>query len=122
MEARLLVHSVEDGALGVLLREKSGGKVELETLGHVVLKLNLGAEDVRGRPSLSEDEAVGLVEVLRLNVAGDATRLVVAEAGDLERRRGGRHGLDLEGGTMEGEVLGEEVIGRLAEVLCVARI
>lgn len=117
MEAGLLVDSVEDSALGTLLRKESGGKVELETLGHIVLELDLGAEHIRGRPRLGEDEAVGLVEVLGLDIAGDATRLVITDTSNLEGGCGGGDGLYLEGGAVEGEVLGKEVIGGLAEVL-----
>lgn len=87
VEARLLVRGVHNRALRTLFREERGGEVELEALGHVVLELDLGAEYVRGSPGLGEDEAVGLVEVLGLDIADDAGRLVVAHASNLEGRR-----------------------------------
>ena len=45
---------------------EEGGGVELETLGDLVLELDLGAECVGGGPGLSDGEAVVLVGVLAL--------------------------------------------------------
>jgi hypothetical protein len=117
VEARLLVGGSEHAGLDVLLRVETGGQVELETLGHVVLELNLGAEDVCGRPCLSEDKPVRLVGVLGLDVTVDSRAFRVAETGDAESSARRGVGFDLEGGTVEVVVLAKQVVGRLAEIL-----
>ena len=117
VEAGLLVGRGERRTLAGALGNEGGGEVELETLGKVVLSLNLSLQDVGSGPSLSEDDAVGLVGVLGLNVARDQVRLVVARARDLECDAGGGGRLDLERCRGEGVVLREQVVRRLAEVL-----
>ena len=116
VEARLLVDSSQQSGLGALLRQQSGGEVELETLGNLVLELDLGAKHVRGRPGLGEGETVVLEVVFGLEVAGDEG-LGVPDESDLEGHAGRRGGLDVESGAVDGEVLGEEVVGGLSEVL-----
>ena len=116
MKAGLLVDGGQQSRLGTLLRQQSGGEVELETLGNLVLELNLGAKHVRGRPGLGEGETVVLEVVFGLEVAGDCG-LGVPDESDLEGDTGRRGGLDVESGAVDGEVLAEEVIGGLSEVL-----
>lgn len=58
-----------------------------------------------------------MVDILCLEITGNAEGLGVTETGNLEGNLGGRFGLDLEGGTGEGVVLGQQVVGRLSEVL-----
>lgn len=116
VEARLLVDSGQQSGLGALLRQQSGGEVELETLGNLVLELDLGAKHVRGRPGLGEGETVVLEVVFGLEVAGDEG-LGIPDESDLEGHAGRRGGLDVESGAVDGEVLGEEVVGGLSEVL-----
>ena len=117
VEAGLLVDSRHERALSGALGGERGREVELEALGEVVLSLDLGAEDVGGGPRLGEDEAVGLVGVLCLDLAADEVGLRVLRACDLERDVGGRGGFRLEGGAVEVIVLAQEVVGGLAEIL-----
>lgn len=117
METGLLVSSVDDSGLAAGLGQQRGVQVQLETLGDLVLKLNGGSEDVSGGPGLSEGQAVLGVGVFALQVARDAVRLVVAGTSDLERDVRGGLGLDLQGSAKDGEVLGQQVVGRLAEIL-----
>ena len=117
MEAGLLVDGSKCSRLGATVASKGGVQVELEALGEVVLSLDLGAEGVGGGPRLGEDEAVGLVGVLCLDLAANEVSLSVLGAGDLEGDVGGRGRLRLERGAREVVVLAEEVVGGLAEVL-----
>ena len=117
METGLLVGGGKESGLLAAVGEEGSGEVELETLGKVVLSLNLSLQDVGSGPSLSEDNAVGLVGVLGLNVARDQVRLVVARAGHFECDAGGSRRLDLERRRGEGIVLRKQVVRRLAEVL-----
>lgn len=75
MKARLLIGRAEEHRLCVLVRVKSAGGVELKALSDLVLELDLGAERVGGGPGLSDSQAVALVRVLALEVAGDEGRL-----------------------------------------------
>jgi hypothetical protein len=117
VDARLLVDCAHERRLLALVGEKSSAEVKFEALGNVVVKLDLGAEDVGGGPSLSEDEAVLLVEVLGLDITRDRGRLGVTDTRNLEgcARRG--EGLHLERGAVDGEVLAEQVVAALAKVL-----
>lgn len=117
MEAGLLVGGGEQRRLRTGVGGERGLEVELDTLRDLVVNLNLGLQDVGGRPALGEDEAVGLVEELGLNVTADEARLRVAGARDLEGDIGRRHGLDFELDVADGEVLAKEVVGRLSEIL-----
>lgn len=58
-----------------------------------------------------------MVGVLRFEVTSDALGLGITETGDLEDNLGGCLGFDLERGAGEGVVLGQQVIGRLSEIL-----
>ena len=60
VETGLLVDGGQQSRLGTLVWQQRGGEVELQTLGDLVLKLNLSAKHVRGRPGLGESEAVVL--------------------------------------------------------------
>ena len=117
METGLLVGGGKEGGLLAAVGEEGSGEVELETLGEVVLSLNLSLQDVGSGPSLSEDDAVGLVGVLGLNVGVDVLVLGILRTGDLERDIGRSGGLDLELGAVEVEVTAQEVVGRFTEIL-----
>ena len=117
VEARLLVGGGEESRLGTSVGGESGLEVKLDTLGDLVVDLNLGLQDVGSRPGLGEDKTMGLVEELGLNVTSNEVGLGVTAAGNLEGDIGGRQGLDLEGDAAGGEVLAKEVVGRLSEVL-----
>lgn len=121
METRLLVDGREQSSLLAALGDQRGAQIELETLREVVLGLNLGAEDVGGGPRLGEDDTVGLVGVLGLDVTVDEVGLGVLGTSDLEGDVGGGGGLDLEGGAVEVEIPAQQVVGGLAEVLRVTR-
>lgn len=116
VQARLLVDGSNDRALLALGRVQRGREVQLETLGDLVLELDLGTEQVGRGPCLGEDDAVLKVDVLALDVTGDGVRLGVTRTGNLEGRRV-RSGLDLERSTVDRVVLEEQVGRRLAEVL-----
>jgi hypothetical protein len=120
VETRLLVGSSKDSRLLVLLRKKSSGEVELQALSHVILKLELVAEDIGRGPSLGDDEPVLAVRVLGLDVTSDVGALRVTSTSNAEGSVGRRRGLDLERGAVEGVVLAEQVARRLAEILRVA--
>lgn len=53
MEGRLLVDGSKDGRLLALGGVKSGSEVQLQSLGNLVLQLDLGSEEVGGGPSLA---------------------------------------------------------------------
>lgn len=99
-----------------LVGKEGGGQIELETLGNLVLELDLGLEDVGGRPCLGEHDAVLVVGVLGLNVGSDGSALVLA-ASDLEGDTGGGFCLDLKGGARVWVVASQQIVGRLAKVL-----
>jgi len=71
VDTRLLVGETELNRFCVLLGVESRGRFDLEALGNLVLELELGAEDVGGRPSLGEGKAVSFVGVFTLEVALD---------------------------------------------------
>ena len=121
METRLLVDGGEQGGLLAAVGEERGAQVELEALREVVLSLNLSAEGVGGCPGLSEDDAVGLIGVLGLDLAVDGVVLGDLVARDAEGDARGSVGLDLERGALEVEVLAQQVVGGLAEILRVTR-
>ena len=52
VKTRLFVCGSQQGGFGALLRQQSGSEVKLQTLGNLVLELNLSAKHVRGRPGL----------------------------------------------------------------------
>lgn len=116
VEAGLLVDSVEERGFLALVGEEGGGQVKLEALGNLVLELDLGLEDVGGRPRLGEHDAVLVVGVLGLNVGTDGSALVLA-TGDLEGDARGGFGLNLEAGARVIVVASQQVVGRLAKVL-----
>ena len=117
MEAGLLVGGGEESRLRTGVGGEGGRELELDTLGDLVVNLDLGLEDVARRPGLGERQAVGLVEELGLDVAADEGRLCVAVAANLEGHVRGRDGLHLESDTVQWVVLAQEVIGGLAEIL-----
>ena len=112
----MLVDSVEECRLLAFLREQRSSQVELETLGNLIVKFDLGLEDIRGCPSLSKNETVLEVGVLSLDITADG-RVFLLTASDLEGHTGRCLGLNLEGGSVEWIVLPKEVIGGLAEIL-----
>jgi len=95
---------------------KSRVDINFETLCEVVLELEVRLEHVVRRPRLGKRHTVLGVSVLSLQVALDET-LLVAVAHDAEGDGRGRTCLDLEEGAVEGEILGQEVVRRLADIL-----
>jgi hypothetical protein len=116
VEAGLLVVGRECEGMGVLFGMEYAADVDFQTLCEVAFELEVRLEDVCGRPRLSERHAVFGVGVLGLQVALDDT-LLVAVAHDAEGDARRRACLDLERGAVDGEVLGQEVVGRLADIL-----
>lgn len=116
VEAGLLVDGADERASRTLVRDESSTGIDLEALCDLVLKLDVGAEDVSSRPHLGEGDAMGLVGVLSLDVTVDRARLVLG-ARNTEGNVVGCDGLDLNGCSVEGEILGQEVAGRLAKIL-----
>jgi hypothetical protein len=134
VEGRLLVDGSKDGRLLGLGGVKGGSEVQLQSLGDLVLQLDLGSEEVGGGPSLltsiskriqmegrgtylGEGQAVLEVDVLSLNVTSNGGRVGITDTGNLEDDVGRGGSLDLEGDTVGRVVLDEEVRGGLAEVL-----
>ena len=117
VEARLLVGGGEESRLGTSVGGEGGLEVKLDTLGDLVVNLDLGLEDVARCPALGDDEAVRLVEELGLDVASNEGRLGVAVAANLEGHVRGGRGLHLKSNTADGEVLAKKVVGRLSEIL-----
>lgn len=113
----LLVGGGEESVLGLLLGDESGDKLELETLGDVVLELNVVAEDVGSGPGLGEGDTILAVLPLGLEVTVDGLRLGVTDTENAEGDTVGGLGLDLERVAVDGVVLGKEVVGGLAKVL-----
>jgi hypothetical protein len=95
---------------------KSRVNIDFQAFCEVVLELQVRLEHILRRPRLGKRHAVFGVSVLGLQVALDET-LLIALAQDAEGNGRGRACLDLEEGAMEGEVLGQEVVRRLADVL-----
>jgi hypothetical protein len=116
VETRLLVDSIEESSLMALLGEQRGGQIELETLGNLVLELDLSFEDVVCSPGLGEDETILEIGVLGLDIPNNGIGLGLATL-DLKAHAGGCLCLDLERGAVVMEVLAEKVIGGLAEIL-----
>lgn len=118
MEARLLVDGIEHGSLvHALGRGKAGGETELESLGDLVIELDLGLEHVRVGPGVSEGEPMLLVGQLGLNVADDDGRLRGTVPGDLEDDTRWRLGLDFKRGAREGVVFLQQIRGGFSEIL-----
>jgi hypothetical protein len=95
VKARLLVGRAEKHRLCVLVRVERGGGIELEAFGDLVLEFDLGAERIVGGPGLSDGQAMGLVRVFALEVAGDVGRFRVTATVDLEGDVRGGRGFDL---------------------------
>jgi hypothetical protein len=122
VKARLLISGTEEDRFCVLVGVESGGSLELEALGDLVVELDLVAERVGGVPRLGDGQAVGLVGVLALEVTKDLRRFRVTASVDLEGDVRGSRGFNLERGTVEVVVLAEEVIGGFAKVLYMHRL
>lgn len=122
MKARLLIAGTEEDRLCVLLGVESGGSLELEALGNLVVELDLVAERVGGVPRLADSQAVGLVGVLALEVTEDVRRFRVTGSVDLEGDVRGSRSFNLERGAVEVVVFAEEVIGGFAKVLYMHRL
>jgi hypothetical protein len=108
VKARLLISGTEEDRFCVLVGVESGGSLELEALGDLVVELDLVAERVGGVPRLGDGQAVGLVRV--------------TASVDLEGDVRGSRGFNLERGTVEVVVLAEEVIGGFTKVLHMHRL
>jgi len=87
VQRRLLVDGGNNSALLGLGGVQGGSQVELQTLGDLVLQLDLSSQQVGSGPCLGEDNAVLEVDVLALDVTSDGSGLGVSGTGDLE---GGR--------------------------------
>ena len=94
VDTRLLVDGIEHSRLVSSVGCQRGGEVEFQSLCKVVLKLELGLENIGGHPGFSEDKAILVVRVLGLDVTSDGLRLGVAQTSDLEGNVGGHLGLN----------------------------
>lgn len=121
MQTGLLVGSGDASRLAAAVGGETGAHVKLETLSKVILGLELGADEVRGCPGLRQDEAVGLVGVLGLDVAIDELGLLVVPARDFEGNVRWRGSLDLKADGAEGVVLCQQVVGGLSKILYAVR-
>lgn len=84
VEARLLVDGVDESRLVTLLGEKRSSDVKLETLGNLVLELDLTTKDIGGGPSLGDSETMFAVGPLGFDVTVNSLRLGVTGARNLE--------------------------------------
>ena len=116
VEPGLLVGRCERDRLRVLLWVKSRVNVNFQTLCKVVLELEVRLEDVCRRPRLRKRHAVLGISVLGLQVTLDDT-LCVAVARDAETDGRGSACLHLKEGAVERKILGQKVVGRLADIL-----
>jgi len=116
VEGRLLVDGSKDSRLLGLGGVKSSSEVQFQSLGDLVLQLDLGSEEVGGGPGLGEGQAVLEVDVLSLNVTSDGGRVGITDTSDLEDDVGRGGSLDLKGDTVGWVVLDEEVGSGLAEI------
>lgn len=71
MQTRLFEYTVQDSCLVALLWSQRGGDIEFETLGDLVLELNLTFQDVGGGPGLGESEAILAVSVFGFDVSSN---------------------------------------------------
>ena len=101
----------------MLLGVESGGSLELEALGNLVVELDLVAERVCGVPRLGDGQAMGLVGVLALEVTKNVRRFRVTVSVDLEGDVRGGRSFNLERSAVKVVVFAEEVIGGFAKVL-----
>ena len=115
--ARLLESQVEQTAVDSLFGVQARVRLELETLGELVLDFELGAEDVGSRPGVREHSSILVIGVFRLEVTRNASRLCITRSRDAERHIGGRLGLDLETNRMERIILAQEIVGAFSEIL-----
>jgi len=84
VETELLVVDTNLGVLLALGGEEASNNVQLQALGDLVLKLDLGGEEVAGGPGLSDGQTVLEVDVLGLELTVDGARLVVLVTEDVE--------------------------------------
>lgn len=117
VQTGLLVGGGEKSVLSLLVGHQGGHQLELESLGNVVLELNVVAEHVGSRPCLGESHAVLSVLPLGFQVTVDSLRLGVSDAENAEGDTVRCAGLDLERVAVNGVVLGEQVAGSLAKIL-----
>lgn len=116
VDAQLLVLGTDLGVLLAIVGEVASSDIDLQALGSLVLNLDLGGEMVTSGPCLGDSQAVLVVDILGLELTGDVTSLVVLVTKDVEGNVVGGDGLELELGLADGEVLGEEIVGGLAEI------
>jgi len=117
VHTRLLVNGVEKRSLVVLDRVKGAGDIELQALGNLVLKLELGTEHVGGGPGLREDQTFLVVGVLGLDITRDDGGLSVVITGNFECDIRRCLSLYFKRSPRDGEIFHKEIIGALAKVL-----
>jgi len=105
----LLEGDVEQAAVDSLFGMQARVSFELKTLCELVFDLQLGAEDVVGRPRVREDSSIFWVTIFALEVTGDVTGLRVAGAIHTEGDIGGSLSLDFQANGVEWEIPTEEV-------------
>jgi len=113
----LLVGSVDLGSLLVDRGEERGQEFELKTLGKVVLEFDLSVKMVGGSPSFGEGKTVLLVSVLGFKITNNDTGLVITLTVNLEGNTVRSSGLDFELDTTNGVVLGQKILGGLANII-----
>jgi len=113
----LLISSIHQRRLGTFLREQLSVQVKFQSLGDLVLQLDSGAEDIGSGPRLCEGQSIFGIVVFRFHVTRDAERLVITHSSNFECHIGGGFSFDFKGSAEDGEVLAQQVVGRLSEVL-----
>ena len=84
VEAQLLVVDANLGVLLALGGEETSDNIQLQTLGDLVLELDLGGKEVTGGPGLSDGQTVLEVDVLGLELTVDVARLAVLVTENVE--------------------------------------
>jgi len=117
VQAGLLVDSSQNSSFLGFGRVERSLQVELQTLGDLVLELELRSEEVGGGPSLGKDQPILKVDVFPLDISRDSIARSVLLTRNFESHVARCQSLDFEGGTLDRVVLEEEVRSGLSEVL-----
>ena len=113
----LLEGQVEQTTVDSLLGVEARVCLELETLGELILDLELRAEDIGGSPSVRKNGSVFIVSIFGLEVTGNVAILRVTRSSNAEGHIRGRLRLHFQPDGMEWVVPTEQVRGAFSEIL-----
>ena len=84
MHTGLLVNNIQESGFRAFIRKERGAEVKLETLGEMVLKLELAPQNVGSAPRLGEYKTIFGVRVLRLEIPVYLVSLLILHSRSLE--------------------------------------